>query len=57
MKEFQWINFNIYKNINKPLENREPLCVHSVGNEAGEHSWWYLSYLLALATFFFYTDK
>jgi len=31
-------------------EDREPLCVHSVGNEAGEHSWWYLSFLGALAT-------
>ena len=32
------------------LVNREPLCVHSVGNEAGEHSWWYLSFLRALST-------
>ncbi|KAL2719213.1 hypothetical protein V1478_011632, partial [Vespula squamosa] len=31
-------------------ENREPLCVHSVDNEASEHSWWYLSFLGALAT-------
>lgn len=31
-------------------ENREPLCVHSVGNEVGEHSWWYLSFLRALST-------
>lgn len=35
---------------NELSENREPLCVHSVGNEAGEHSWWYLSFLGALAT-------
>lgn len=35
---------------NELSEDREPLCVHSVGNEAGEHSWWYLSFLGALAT-------
>lgn len=35
---------------NELSEDREPLCVHSVGNEAGEHSWWYLSFLRALAT-------
>lgn len=35
---------------NELSEDREPLCVHSVGNEAGEHSWWYLSFLRALTT-------